>query len=79
MKLATIYGSTRFSEGPDNMAAFIGKSFWCGSSCTLREEESGKVWSVWSHGGTQRAGIVVVRKGARLLFGIPEKKEEVSQ
>ena len=69
MKLEIVFGSTPFEDGPDRMAKFIGEKFWCGSSCELREEDPGKVWSVWSHQGTRRAGIVVVRKGRRLQFG----------
>ena len=69
MKLETVYGSTLLEDGPEGMAKLIGEKFWCRSSCELREEDPGKVWSVWSHQGTRRAGIVVVRKGRRLQFG----------
>ena len=70
-KLETVYGSTPVEGGPDRMAKLIGESFWKGSSCELREEVLGKIWSVWSHSGTNRAGIIVVRRGKRLQFGTP--------
>ena len=71
MKLETVYGSTPAESGIERMREMIGKDFWAGSSCELREEVPGKVWSVWSHQGTNRAGIVVVRKGKRFQFGTP--------
>lgn len=71
VKLGTVYGSTTTQDGPERMEKLIGESFWKGSSCKLREEIPGELWSVWSHGDTNRAGIVVVRKGKRLQFGTP--------
>ena len=69
MKLSTVYGSTPAAKGLEEMARMIGCDFWCGSSCDLREEVTGKVWSVWSHGNTKKSALVVVRKGGRLQFG----------
>ena len=69
MKLSTVYGSTPAAKGPEEMERMIGRDFWGGSSCDLREEVPGNVWSVWSHGNTRKSSLVVVRKGGRFQFG----------